>query len=182
MSKVIVIGGGAAGMMAAIRAAENGHQVTLLEQNEKLGKKLYITGKGRCNITNDCETEHLLKNVIRNSRFLYSAFYCFDSQRVMAFFESHGLTIKTERGGRVFPQSDHSSDVIRTLQKTLQQEQVKVQLHAKVADILTVGSDVLQTERFSARKTLYLPQAAVPMCLPALPGTVMVLQKGWGIQ
>lgn len=141
MSKVIVIGGGAAGMMAAIRAAENGHQVTLLEQNEKLGKKLYITGKGRCNITNDCETEHLLKNVIRNSRFLYSAFYCFDSQRVMAFFESHGLTIKTERGGRVFPQSDHSSDVIRTLQKTLQQEQVKVQLHAKVADILTVGSD-----------------------------------------
>lgn len=141
MSKVIVIGGGAAGMMAAIRAAENGHQVTLLEQNEKLGKKLYITGKGRCNITNDCETEHLLKNVIRNSRFLYSAFYTFDSRQVMEFFKIHGLTIKTERGGRVFPQSDHSSDVIRTLQKTLQQEQVRVQLHAKVADILTVGSD-----------------------------------------
>lgn len=141
MSKVIVIGGGAAGMMAAIRAAENGHQVTLLEQNEKLGKKLYITGKGRCNITNNCETEHLLKNVIRNSRFLYSAFYSFDSRQVMEFFETHGLTIKTERGGRVFPQSDHSSDVIRTLQKTLQQEQVRVQLHAKVADILTVGSE-----------------------------------------
>ncbi len=127
-------------MMAAIRAAANGHQVTLLEQNEKLGKKLYITGKGRCNITNDCETEVLLKNVIRNSRFLYSAFYAFDSRQAMAFFEGHGLAIKTERGGRVFPQSDHSSDVIRTLQKTLQQEQVRVQLHAKVADILTVGS------------------------------------------
>lgn len=141
MGKVIVIGGGAAGMMAAVRAAANGHQVTLLEQNEKLGKKLYITGKGRCNITNDCETEELLNNVVRNSKFLYSAFYSFDSQKVMEFFKSQGLAIKTERGGRVFPQSDHSSDVIRTLQKVLQQEKVKVQLHAKVADILTVGSE-----------------------------------------
>ncbi len=104
MGKVIVIGGGAAGMMAAIRTAGNGHQVTLLEQNEKLGKKLYITGKGRCNITNDCETEDLLKHVIRNSKFLYSAFYAFDSRQVMGFFEEHGLAIKTERGGRVFPQ------------------------------------------------------------------------------
>lgn len=141
MGKVIVIGGGAAGMMAAIRAARNGHKVTLLEQNEKLGKKLYITGKGRCNITNDCGTEDLLNNVVRNSKFLYSAFYAFDSQKVMEFFKEQGLAIKTERGGRVFPQSDHSSDVIRTLQKVLQQEKVKVQLHAKVADILAVGSE-----------------------------------------
>lgn len=136
MSEIIVIGGGAAGMMAAIRAAANGHEVTLLEQNEKLGKKLYITGKGRCNITNDCETEDLLKNVIRNRKFLYSAIYSFDSHMVMEFFESHGLSIKTERGGRVFPKSDHSSDVIKTLQKVLQQEKVKVQLHTKAADIL----------------------------------------------
>lgn len=136
MSEVIVVGGGAAGMMAAIQAAGRGHQVTLLEQNEKLGKKLYITGKGRCNITNDCETQELLKNVIRNKKFLYSAFYAFDSYMAMEFFKNHGLAIKTERGGRVFPQSDHSSDVIRTLQKVLQQENVKVQLHAKAADIL----------------------------------------------
>lgn len=136
MGKIIVIGGGAAGMMAAIRAAANGHQVTLLEQNEKLGKKLYITGKGRCNITNDCETEDLLKNVIRNRKFLYSAVYAFDSHMVMEFFESHGLSIKTERGGRVFPKSDHSSDVIKTLQKVLQQEKINVQLHTKAADIL----------------------------------------------
>lgn len=141
MGKVIVIGGGAAGMMAAIWAARNGQKVMLLEQNEKLGKKLYITGKGRCNITNDCETEDLLNNVIRNSKFLYSAFYAFDSQKVIDFFKEQGLAVKTERGGRVFPQSDHSSDVIRTLQKVLQQEKVKVQLHAKVTDILVVGSD-----------------------------------------
>lgn len=141
MGKVIVIGGGAAGMMAAVWAARNGQEVTLLEQNEKLGKKLYITGKGRCNITNDCETEDLLNNVVRNNKFLYSAFYAFDSRKVMEFFREEGLAIKTERGGRVFPQSDHSSDVIRTLQKVLQQERVKVQLHAKVTDILVVGSE-----------------------------------------
>ena len=141
MGKVIVIGGGAAGMMAAIRTAGNGHQVTLLEQNEKLGKKLYITGKGRCNITNDCETEDLLKHVIRNSKFLYSAFYAFDSRQVMGFFEEHGLAIKTERGGRVFPQSDHSSDVIRTLQKVLLKQNVEVRLHTKAAEIVAEGED-----------------------------------------
>lgn len=141
MGKVIVIGGGAAGMMAAIRTAGNGHQVTLLEQNEKLGKKLYITGKGRCNITNDCETEDLLKHVIRNSKFLYSAFYAFNSRQVMEFFEEYGLAVKTERGGRVFPQSDHSSDVIKTLQKALQKQKVEVRLRAKAADIMTEGED-----------------------------------------
>lgn len=141
MGKVIIIGGGAAGMMAAIRAAGNGNQVTLLEQNEKLGKKLYITGKGRCNITNDCDTEDLLKHVTRNSKFLYSAFYSFDSRQVMDFFEKHGLAIKTERGGRVFPQSDHSSDVIRTLQNVIRQQEIDIQLHAKAADILIEGGD-----------------------------------------
>lgn len=140
MGRVIIIGGGAAGMMASIRAAENGSQVTLLEQNEKLGKKLYITGKGRCNITNDCDTEDLLKHVVRNGKFLYSAFYSFDSRQVMDFFERHGLAIKTERGGRVFPQSDHSSDVIRTLQDVMRREKVDIQLHTKAADILIEGS------------------------------------------
>jgi hypothetical protein len=136
MSKVIVVGGGAAGMFAAIAAAENGHQVILLEKNEKLGKKLYITGKGRCNLTNASDMDVLFSNVVSNSRFLYSAFYACDNQRVIDFFESNGLRTKIERGNRVFPVSDHSSDVIATLQKVLKRDGVEVRLHTKVETIL----------------------------------------------
>lgn len=136
MKKVIVIGGGAAGMMAAIQAAEKGHQVLLLEKNEKLGKKIYITGKGRCNITNACDTEDLFKHVLRNRKFLYSAFYTFSNWQVMDFFQNHGLALKTERGERVFPQSDHSSDVIQTLQRAMKQKGVKVRLFAQVTELL----------------------------------------------
>lgn len=132
MSKVIVIGGGAAGMFAAIQAAKKGHQVVLLEKNEKLGKKIYITGKGRCNITNACDTEELFQNVMRNNKFLYSAFYTCSNYQVMDFFESNGLPIKTERGERVFPQSDHSSDVIAVLQRVLKQEGVDIHLYTEV--------------------------------------------------
>lgn len=135
MSKVIVIGGGAAGMFAAIQAAKKGHQVVLLEKNEKLGKKIYITGKGRCNITNACDTEELFQNVIRNRKFLYSAFYTCSNYQVMDFFESNGLPIKTERGERVFPQSDHSSDVIAVLQRVLKQEGVEIHLYTEVKKI-----------------------------------------------
>lgn len=135
MSKVIVIGGGAAGMFAAIQAAKKGHQVVLLEKNEKLGKKIYITGKGRCNITNACDTEELFQNVMRNSKFLYSAFYTCSNYQVMDFFESNGLSLKTERGERVFPQSDHSSDVIAVLQRVLKQEGVEIHLHTEVKKI-----------------------------------------------
>ena len=115
MSKVVVVGGGAAGMMAAVAAAENGHTVTLLEKNEKLGKKVYITGKGRCNLTNNCEVEELLAAVCVNRKFLYSAFYGFTSQDTIDFFEQSGMHTKTERGNRVFPASDHASDVIAAL-------------------------------------------------------------------
>lgn len=132
MSKVIVVGGGAAGMMAAIFAARNGREVTLLEQNEKLGKKLFITGKGRCNFTNACDTEDLFQNVVTNPKFLYSAFYSFSNQMVMDFFEELGLPYKIERGNRVFPESDHSSDVIKVLEKEMRRQKVEILLHTKV--------------------------------------------------
>ena len=137
MSKVFVIGGGPAGMFAAYFAAKKGHQVTLLEQNEKLGKKLYITGKGRCNITNASEMEVLFQNVCSNRKFLYSAFYSYTNDQVVEFFESHGLPTKVERGNRVFPVSDRSSDVIAALDRALKEVGVKVLLHSKVKNIRT---------------------------------------------
>ncbi|HJC24302.1 MAG TPA: NAD(P)/FAD-dependent oxidoreductase [Candidatus Eisenbergiella merdavium] len=136
MSRVIVIGGGAAGMMAAIAAAQKGHQLLLLEKNEKLGKKIYITGKGRCNLTNACETQELFDSVVSNPRFLYSAIYGFDNAAVQDFFEKRGCPLKVERGNRVFPVSDHSSDIIRTLAKELERLGVTVRLHAPVQEIL----------------------------------------------
>ena len=137
MSRVIVIGGGAAGMMAAISAAGQGHQVLLLEQNEKLGKKLFITGKGRCNVTNACETDKLFENVISNPKFLYSAFYGFDNRKMMALLAEAGCPLKTERGERVFPASDRSSDIIAALQRLLKKNRVEVRLHTKVQKLLT---------------------------------------------
>ena len=163
MSKVIVVGGGAAGMMAAISAAESGaDDVVIMEKNEKLGKKVYITGKGRCNITNDSDVENLLKNVRSNPKFLYSAFYTFDSYRMMEFLKSEGLKIKTERGNRVFPESDRSSDVIRTLKKALEKRKVKILLNTRVTDIEiedgicsgVVAQSGNKSERYSADKVL----------------------------
>ena len=120
----MIVGAGAAGMMAAVTAADCGHDVTVLEKNDRPGKKLYITGKGRCNITNDCPVEDLLSNVVTNSRFLYSAFYQFNSQDMMSFLESEGLKLKVERGKRVFPLSDKSSDVIQTLRQAMAKRKV----------------------------------------------------------
>lgn len=135
MKKVIVIGGGAAGMMAAIAASKQGAEVILLEKNEKLGKKIYITGKGRCNITNACDTEDLMKKVVVNKRFLYSAFYTFSNLDVMRFFEEYGVPIKVERGERVFPVSDKSSDVIAGLQKALISNKVKIRFLSEVSQL-----------------------------------------------
>lgn len=154
MQRVIVVGGGAAGMMAAIRAAELGNKVLLLEKNEKLGKKIYITGKGRCNLTNACDTEELFGNVPRNARFLYSAFYTFSNWQTIAFFEENGLKTKTERGERVFPVSDHSSDVIATLKRRLEKEGVEVRLHTEVAELLVGVAKQVRGVRLSDGREL----------------------------
>lgn len=136
MEKIIVVGGGPAGMMAAVAAARAGGSVCLIEKNEKLGKKLFITGKGRCNVTNAAEMDVLFANVCTNGKFLYSAFYGFDNTAVMDFFEQAGCRLKTERGDRVFPVSDHSSDVIAALQRELKKCGVEIMLNTKAADIL----------------------------------------------
>ena len=135
MSHVIVVGGGAAGMFAAIAAAKNGHQVTLYEKNEKLGKKIFITGKGRCNITNAADMEELFDAVVTNSKFLYSSFYGYTNQNVIDFFEDAGVPVKMERGNRVFPISDHSSDVIRALEREMKKVGVKVCLNTEVKSV-----------------------------------------------
>ena len=134
--KVIVVGGGAAGMMAAFWAAKEGDDVILLEQNEKLGKKLFITGKGRCNVTNACGIEELLDHVVTNKEFLYSGFYSFSNEMVIELLEKLGCPMKIERGNRVFPLSDRSSDVIRALEQGLRQNGVEIRLNTKVKNIL----------------------------------------------
>lgn len=136
MNKVIIVGGGAAGMLAGIIAARNGCQVVLYEKNEKLGKKIFITGKGRCNVTNNCDPEELLQAVKSNNKFLYSAFYSFNSQDMMALLEESGVPLKTERGNRVFPVSDHSSDIIRGLERLLHRYDVHIRLRKEVQEIL----------------------------------------------
>ena len=142
MSKVIVIGGGAAGMMAAIAAAEHGHHVLLLEKNEKLGKKIYITGKGRCNVTNACEMDKLFENMVSNPKFMYSAFYDYTNMQVMELLQEAGCPLKTERGERVFPVSDHSSDIIAAFERILRKRNVNIQLHTTVQSIRTQDGHV----------------------------------------
>ena len=135
MSKILIIGGGAAGMMAGVYLARAGHEVHILEKNEKLGKKVYITGKGRCNVTNNCDTEELFRAVMSNPKFLYSAFYSFTPQDVMEFFEEVGVPLKTERGNRVFPVSDHSSDIIRGLERELKKAGAHIHLRTEVKTV-----------------------------------------------
>lgn len=143
MSRVLIIGGGAAGMFAAVIAAERGHQVTVFEKNDRLGRKLFITGKGRCNLTNACETEELFGAVVSNPKFLYSSFYGFSNQDAIDYFEKIGVKTKVERGERVFPVSDHSSDVIRGLERQMEKLGVKIRLGVAVKKILT------EQERFA---------------------------------
>ena len=152
MNKVIVVGAGAAGMMAAYFAAKNKNKVTLIEKNEKTGKKIYITGKGRCNITNACDVEDLFANVMSNKKFLYSAFYGFTNSDVIDFFENHGIKTKIERGNRVFPVSDHSSDVISALERALKEQNVDILLNTCVEKIECADSRVTGVVLCGGRK------------------------------
>lgn len=140
--RVAIVGGGAAGQLAAIRAANGGHAVTLLEQNEKLGKKLFLTGKGRCNLTNAADRDGFFRHVVRNPRFLYSAYSHFDAEAIVSLIEAAGVRTKVERGQRVFPASDKSSDVLRALEKTVRQAGVNVRLNTRVSGVITENGAV----------------------------------------
>ncbi|RDY24975.1 NAD(P)/FAD-dependent oxidoreductase [Romboutsia maritimum] len=142
MKKVVVIGAGAAGMMAASVAADRGLHVTLLEKNNRVGKKILITGKGRCNITNDCEIEELIENVPTNGKFLYSAFYTFTNNDVIDMFNNLGVKTKTERGKRVFPESDKAHDVANALEKQIKNKKVNVVLNSQVDKIISKDNKI----------------------------------------
>lgn len=142
MKKVAVIGGGAAGMMAAVAAAREGASVTVYEKNEKLGKKLFITGKGRCNVTNSSDMETVFRNVVTNRKFLYSAFYTYNNEDVMEFMEKNGTQLKIERGNRVFPASDKAGDIIDAFRRALKAEKVTVCFRKEVKEILTAEAGV----------------------------------------
>lgn len=157
--RLAVIGGGASGMMASIMAARKGIQVDLYERNEKLGKKLYITGKGRCNLTNACEMEELLGSVKSNPKFLYSAFYGFSNRDAMDFFEKEGLRLKVERGNRVFPESDRSADVLDTFRHALRKAGVKVHLMTRVEGIVRKENGFLL--KLPEQKTAYADKVFV---------------------
>ena len=132
---VIIIGGGASGMMASIFSARNGFSTLVLDHNEKLGKKLYITGKGKCNLTNNSSVENHMNNIVTHSKFMFSALNAFTPQDTIQFFEENGLKVRTERGNRVFPQSDKSSDVIKTLEKTMQRYGVEISLNQEILKV-----------------------------------------------
>ena len=162
---VIVIGGGAAGMLAALFALRQGARVTLLEKNEKLGKKVYITGKGRCNCTNLCDTEEFLRQVPRNPRFLYSALKLMDPEDFLRLLNDLGCPTKVERGRRAFPLSDHASDVTRALERALRREGADIRFHAEVTRLLTEGGKIRGVELANGET---VPAGAVIVCTGGL--------------
>ena len=157
---VIIVGGGAAGLMAAVFAAEYGEKVLVLEKNEKIGKKIYITGKGRCNFTNACDTEDIFGQVVTNAKFLYSCIYGFSNTDVIEFFEKNGLKVKEERGKRMFPVSDKSSDLIRVLDKTCKNSGVKIRLKTEVVSLIIsdtkeiLGVMTADSKRYMAKRVI----------------------------
>ena len=169
MSKVIIIGAGAAGIMAAVSAALNGHTVSIYEKNDRIGRKLYITGKGRCNITNAADIKTIMENVVNNSKFLYSAFKQFDNQDVVEMLENAGCSTKVERGNRVFPVSDKSSDVIKAFQKILSELSVEVNLKAEVKSLI-IEDSICKGIKL-ADKSIYADAVIVATGGRSYPGT-----------
>ena len=153
-NRVIVIGGGASGMMAAITAAENGAEVILLEKNDRLGKKILITGKGRCNVTNDKDTDEIIRSFVHNGKFLYTALSSFSNQQVKYFFEEAGVPLKVERGERVFPVSDQSKDIVNALRRKMQEAGVDVWLNATVKEVLVEDGRVSGVQLVNGQKLL----------------------------
>lgn len=169
MSKVIIIGAGAAGIMAAVSSALNGHTVSIYEKNDRIGRKLYITGKGRCNITNAADMKTIMENVVNNSKFLYSAFKQFDNQDVVEMLENAGCPTKVERGNRVFPVSDKSSDVIKAFQKILSELSVEVNLKAEVSSLI-IEDSICKGIKL-ADKSIYADAVIVATGGRSYPGT-----------
>lgn len=169
MSKVIIIGAGAAGIMAAVSSALNGHTVSIYEKNDRMGRKLYITGKGRCNITNAADMKTIMENVVNNSKFLYSAFKQFDNQDVVEMLENAGCPTKVERGNRVFPVSDKSSDVIKAFQKILSELSVEVNLKAEVNSLI-IEDSICKGIKL-ADKSIYADAVIVATGGRSYPGT-----------
>lgn len=153
-NRVIVIGGGASGMMTAITAAENGAEVILLEKNDRLGKKILITGKGRCNVTTDKDTDEIIRSFVHNGKFLYTALSSFSNQQVKYFFEEAGVPLKVERGERVFPVSDQSKDIVNALRRKMQEAGVDVWLNATVKEVLVEDGRVSGVQLVNGQKLL----------------------------
>ena len=178
----IIIGGGPAGMFAAITAAQQGEKVLLLERNDRLGKKLLITGKGRCNVTNDCAAQEVLQNTPRNGRFLYSAMTAFPPEKTKAFFEERGCALKTERGNRVFPVTDKAMSILECLQNELRRQHVTVKT-ARVKHILTEDGHVTGVETqyekiFAKRVILATGGASYPTTGSTGDGYAMAAELG----
>ena len=187
MSHVIVVGGGAAGMLASIMAARNGNKVTLFEKNEKLGKKLYITGKGRCNITNASDMDVLFDNVMSNKKFLYSCFYTFTNTDMIDLLESLGLKTKVERGNRVFPQSDKSNDVIQTLHKEMLRLGVAIHFNSTVKELVTkegafAGVRLQHDKKVIAGDSVIIATGGLSYPVTGSTGDGLNLQKIWDIR
>ncbi len=174
MKNVCVVGGGAAGLMAAYTAAKNGHNVIIFEKNEKLGKKIYITGKGRCNFTNDSSPDDFLANVVRGKKFLTGVLYSFPPQKTIDFFEEYGMSVKIERGNRAFPVSDHASDVTKTLEKACKLMGVEIHLNEEVQDIKSIMSDKISTPDITDGKAM---PDVIPMSDIIFSGFIIKTQK-----
>ncbi|MCR4806423.1 MAG: NAD(P)/FAD-dependent oxidoreductase [Lachnospiraceae bacterium] len=168
--RILVVGGGAAGMMAAVAASERCNDVILIEKNEKLGKKLFITGKGRCNLTNACDSDGFFNSCMKNSKFMYSSFYGFTNENVMDFFREAGVPLKTERGERVFPVSDHSSDIIRALEKRLKKSGVKIRLNTGL-DSLVINEGAVKGVKTSAGERIDADRVILALGGRSYPGT-----------